>query len=88
VADYLQWVSIREAPGVAYSFGAPPAIEPFLDTLWAGHRLPNPPAAFHVTLEPPFTGRLTDDFPVLDHHCLLLARPLVELLRRQGVDGF
>src|SRR5437660_12446788 len=88
MADYLQWVSVREAPGAAYSYETPPEIDPFLDTLWAGQRLVNPPAAFHVTLTPPFTGRLSDDFPVLDHHCLLLSRPLVELLRKQGVDSF
>lgn len=85
--EFYQWLSTREGPDVAFSFGAPPAIDPFLDDLWAGKRLRNAPASFNIHIPAPFVGRLTDDFTVLDHHLLLVAPRVVDVLRQCGVDN-
>jgi hypothetical protein len=82
MAEFFQWVTVREGPGAAYSYETPPEIDPFLDDLWAGRRLTKPPPAFHVALAPPFTGALSDDFPVLDHHSLMVLRDVVYCVDR------
>jgi len=84
---FYQWVSTREGPDVAFSFGAPSPIKPLLEDLWSGKRLRHAPASFNIHIPPPFVGRLTDDFTILNHHFLLTVPRVVEVVRACGVDN-